>query len=101
MKPERLAEICNEAKDKCGTWGVEAITELRTAIDKSDELIAEIVTAMPDPQKLELLADWFDKYDDSVGPYDGQTREVQSELRRWAGKFRELKELRNENSQVV
>jgi len=44
---------------------------------------------LPDPKKLEILADWFDNVYPGLRKYDGSTLpltsdEVQQDLRRWA-----------------
>lgn len=44
--------------------------------------LSEVKEALPDPEKLRLLADWFDK-EQAEGRWGGG-EDVQGDLRRWA-----------------
>lgn len=50
--------------------------------------ITQLEEALPDPDKLELLAFWFDRHDAATG---NSGTEVQDDLREWARKIREVK----------
>lgn len=74
-------------------WGVtednqERLEGLQTSYA---QLIAQAWTipalraATPDPARLELLADWFDRLDDDLGLSE---TDVQDDLRAWAGNIR-------------
>ena len=52
------------------------------------EEVERLRQAMPPADKLELLADWFDRHDDDA-EYGGQ-REVQADLRKWAKAIRDV-----------
>lgn len=50
---------------------------------------------LPDPTKLELLAEWFDAYDRGLIPHEPgvqRGQEVQKDLRRWAAALRSVLE---------
>ena len=50
-----------------------------------DSIDLELISALPDPDKLELLADFFDRYDSLIGHINN---DVQTDLRTWANKIR-------------
>ena len=67
-------EVCNPALAL--EFAKETIEELRARV-------AWLEDALPDPDKLEILARWFDmKYPSDANP------EVQTDLREWAKKIR-------------
>lgn len=59
--------------------------ECRDALNQIDDVVnshAQLVKALPPPEKLRLLADWFDVDDANKGGQRGDI--VQKDLRQWA-----------------
>ena len=54
-------------------------------LDESERIVPALRGALPAPDKLELLADWFDKHDAGL---DLRDTEVQDDLRLWASNIR-------------
>lgn len=48
--------------------------------------VRQLREALPDPEKMEMLADWFDCDDNERGDYS--STEVQDDLRKWAAQAR-------------
>jgi hypothetical protein len=77
---------CGDFTDKelvpfnAGRWKADAAFIVR-AVNSHDALVA----ALPSPDKLDLLATWFEKYDADVGLHGS---EVQDDLRAWAKNIR-------------
>jgi len=75
-----------EAEEMAGMSGAMWIGY--TTVDRLLATREALMEALPDPEKLELLAYWFDMDDESKG----RTSEpqVQADLRRWANAIRAL-----------
>ena len=69
-----------QLKEERGDLRLE-ITQLEIAGFQKDEQIATLRAALPSPEKLRRLADWFDLYDKRQG---NTGSDVQMDLRRWA-----------------
>lgn len=77
----RTAATCEHgfSVDECVT----GLCELQTENDALRARVARLEEALPDPDKLEILAKWFDmQYPSDTNP------EVQTDLREWAKKIR-------------
>lgn len=63
----------------------EIITAVIADLDAADAEIASLRKALPNPDKLELLASWLD-----IRFPDDQNPEIQRDLREWAKAIREV-----------
>ncbi len=65
------------------------------------EVFLKLLRGLPDPNKLELLANWFDKYDSNINSktivklQEIPNTEVQEDLRAWAAMLRILRVILN------
>lgn len=80
VEPNDLLEFENEYKEMLESDEDDGIV-LRATLD----LVDKLAKALPDPEKLRKLADFFDKYDQATKykPVPDET-EVQDDLRNWA-----------------
>lgn len=85
-------ELRKVVDSECPIAAMDIVSTLRVQKQDFMEYIAKLEAALPDPEKLERIAEWFDKVDGVMAVrYGLPTRpEMQTDIRAWAERIRDL-----------
>lgn len=88
---EQQAKLLEDTQD-----ALRLLDRLEERVRAMEAENARLREALPDPDKLEIIAQWFDRVDAAFVEYGIPTApEIQTDVRAWAAKIRSLLEGRS------